>query len=58
MSKFIRAFIYGINEGETVTVTINGVDVDFTAETAQQDVSIVVASEAEETGDINSTAVN
>jgi hypothetical protein len=52
MSKFIRAFIYGINEGETVTVTINGVFVDFTAETAQQDVSIVVAPEAEEIGDI------
>jgi hypothetical protein len=58
-NKFIRAFIYGIEYGETVAVTINGVDVNFTNETAQQDVEIVVAAPiADNTGVTEVTPVD
>ena len=50
-TKFIRAFFYGIEEGETVTVSINGKDVDFTVDSVQQDIEITVAPEAGTTGE-------
>lgn len=38
--KFIRCFAYGLAEGETLTATVEGVEVEFTPEAAQIDVPI------------------
>lgn len=42
LDKFIRCFAYGLTEGESITVQINGVNVEFTSENAQIDVSAIV----------------
>lgn len=42
MDQFIRCFAYGIPEGGSITVQINGVDVEFTAENAQLDIPATV----------------
>lgn len=38
--KFIRVFAHGLEEGEELTVEINGKKVVFTQETAQQDIEV------------------
>lgn len=38
--KFIRVFAHGLEEGEEVKVKINGKEVVFTLETAQQDIEL------------------
>lgn len=50
MEKLIRCSIVGLEDGETITATLNGVEVTFSAESAQHDIPAVPVEPAPKSG--------